>query len=134
MAKASGDLSLMSAVSWSQAGKEENMRKISAMYEWSGGTDYRHVCKECPNCILVKAGKRTVHKCLSYGNTEYPATDWNPAHIACKAFGKTPPVIPVYKTKLKAPMVSSDTRSSANGQDDQLEGQMNIFDFIQMEE
>lgn len=96
------------------------MRKISAMYEWSGGTDYRHLCKECPNCIPVVINKRTVYKCMSYGNTACQATDWNPAHIACKAFGKTPPQIPVYKLKPKS--------ASGSRQDEQIEGQMSIED------
>lgn len=25
------------------------MTKIESMYRWSGGTDYRHTCYECPN-------------------------------------------------------------------------------------
>lgn len=98
------------------------MRKISAMYEWSGGTDYRHTCKECQNCIQIAKGKRTVHKCLSYGKSDSSATDWNAANIACRAFGKKPPKVPVFY---------SDFEKSR--QDDQLEGQMDIFDFIPME-
>lgn len=96
------------------------MRKISAMYEWSGGTDYRHVCKECQNCIQIKVGKRNVHKCLSYGNTASPATDWNAANIACRAFGKKPPKVPVYLSE----------RPEGNRQE--MEGQMTLADFIEM--
>lgn len=98
------------------------MRKISAMYEWSGGTDYRHLCKECMNCIPVVINKRSVYKCISYGNTEYPATDWNPAYIACKTFGKSPPRVPVYRLKPKT--------QEGSRQENQIEGQMTIEDFI----
>lgn len=91
------------------------MRKISAMYAWSGGTEYRHVCKECRNC--VRAGKRDTYKCLSYG-TDGNATDWNPASIACKAFDQAPPEIPIFFT---------DAKKQSEG----LENQMTIFDFIE---
>lgn len=94
------------------------MRKISAMYEWSGGTDYRHTCYECQNCIRTKRGSRTIYKCLSYGNTEEPATDWNEANIACRAFGKKSPKIPVYLA------------AQGNESNGQIEGQMSLSDFI----
>lgn len=74
------------------------MRKISAMYQWSGGTDPKHSCGECKNCISVQRGKRDVRKCVSYGSTEDPHTDWNPAYIACKAFDKKPPKKPILFT------------------------------------
>ncbi len=74
------------------------MRKISAMYQWSGGTDAKHSCSECKNCISVQRGKREVRKCVSYGNTEDPYTDWNPAYTACKAFDKKPPKKPILFT------------------------------------
>lgn len=71
------------------------MRKISAMYQWSGGTDPKHSCGECKNCAFIQRGKREVRKCLSYGSTDDPYTDWNPAYIACKAFDKKPPKKPI---------------------------------------
>ena len=99
------------------------MRKISAMYEWSGGTDYRHTCKECRNCVEVLAGKRKVYKCQSYGSSGSSATDWNAANIACKAFDQTPPGTPLF---------FSDFESG--GSNEEIQGQMTIFDFITEEE
>ena len=95
------------------------MTKIQAMYKWSGGTDYCHTCHECKNCVRLQKGKRTVYKCLSYGNTDSEATDWKASYIACKAYGLTPPDVPVIEvaTKKRAP-------------DPNITGQMSIFDFI----
>lgn len=90
------------------------MRKISEMYEWSGGTDYRHTCKECKNCVIAWRGKRIVYKCRSYGISASSATDWNAANIACRNFDRTPPRIPV----------------SHSVKNEEIDGQMNIFDFI----
>lgn len=90
------------------------MRKISAMYQWSGGTDYRHTCHECRNCVQKKQNKRTVHKCLSYGDTESPETDWKESFIACKAFSKKSPKIPLILQ---------------GAGEDQITGQMSIADF-----
>lgn len=98
------------------------MRKISAMYEWSGGTDYMHLCVECRNCKKYVTGKRTTYKCKSYGDTEDPHTNWNPAHIACRAFNQNPPEIPVYSQGTGKRIVYRN--------DDQIDGQMTIADFI----
>ena len=97
------------------------MRKISAMYQYFGGTDYRHTCGECNNCIRVTKGKRSVYKCLAYGNTASNATDWKKSYVACRAFDRDPPKIPVFMAgteRLEKP---------------QLEGQMSIFDFVEGE-
>lgn len=95
------------------------MRKISEMYEWSGGTDYRHTCYECSNCIRQAVGKRTVYKCKAYGITENSVTDWNEANIACKHYGKPVSKPPVFFRGKKIP------------KKDQVEGQMNIMDFME---
>lgn len=71
------------------------MRKISKMYQWSGGTDYRNVCKWCRSFVKVKQGQRTAYKCRIYGITETVETDWQPQHIACKAFNLDYHGIPV---------------------------------------
>lgn len=59
------------------------MKKISEMYRISGGTDYRHTCFECRNCLRKKQNR---YKCRLYeeagGNS-----DWKPSYIACKFFG-----------------------------------------------
>lgn len=94
------------------------MRKISAMYQWSGGTDYRHTCFECRNCVKVAHGRKTIYKCLSYGDTGSAGTDWKPSYIACKAFGKNPPEVPVIKLNAKR-----------NTEPELPEGQMSLFDF-----
>lgn len=94
------------------------MRKISEMYQWSGGTDYRHTCYECEHCIREMVGKREVYKCRVYGITASSATDWKPSYIACKHYGKPVPKTPVF------------LRENKIQQQDQIEGQMNIMDFL----
>ena len=93
------------------------MRKISKMYQWSGGTDYRNVCNWCGNLVKTKRNQRTVHKCKIYGITDTPETDWQPQHIACKAYNldyQGEPVI--HGGQLKKTAV------------DDIEGQMSIAD------
>ena len=89
------------------------MRQISAMYEWSGGTDYRHTCYECSRCEAVNEGKRTVYRCKNYD----PDKNWNAANIACKFFGmvKNPPLNLIREKK---PEEIEEIK------------QMTIFDFI----
>lgn len=96
------------------------MRKISAMYQWSGGTDYRHTCYECNNCIRVAVGKMMVHKCNSYGNTGSTATDWKPSFIACKHFNQPPPDVPVFKGQ------KTNTQK-----ENVMDGQISIFEFME---
>lgn len=60
----------------------EAMRTISAMYEYTGGTDYRHVCGDCRSCVEAKSGKKTVYRCTAFGS----AAEWDPKYMACKAF------------------------------------------------
>lgn len=98
------------------------MRKISAMYQWSGGTDYRHTCSECKNCIKAKTGKRSVFKCLAYGNTGNAETDWKASFIACKAFDQDPPAVPIIKSGGREGKADVET-----------EGQISIFDFIEVQ-
>lgn len=95
------------------------MRTISAMYQYSGGTDYCHTCCECDNCIKVKKGSRQVYKCLAYGNTDSAASDWKASYIACKHFNKPCPPLPVMKTA---------RRQQASGE---IEGQLSLFDLLE---
>lgn len=97
------------------------MRKISAMYQWSGGTDYCHTCYECRNCIKIKKGSRTVYKCLIYGNTDSTASDWKASEIACKAFNREPPEIPIIKTGIIREKISEPK---------EIEGQMSIEEYL----
>lgn len=99
------------------------MRKISAMYQYSGGTNYRRTCGECRNCIRVAKGKRSVYKCLAYGNTASNATDWKISYVACRAFDRDPPKIPVFKSG-----------TGMLEEESQFEGQISIFDFVEGED
>lgn len=73
------------------------MRKISAMYKYSGGTEYRHNCHECKNCIKIKQGSRFAYKCMIYGDTGTAESDWKISYIACRLFNKPIPAVPVIK-------------------------------------
>ncbi|WP_290095410.1 hypothetical protein [Bacteroides acidifaciens] len=93
------------------------MRKISAMYEWSGGTDYRHTCYECKNCIRQQAGKRISYICSVYQKLFGSDEKWKEYNIACKYFGKT------YNGPT---LVKKEKRQQAS---EEIAGQMSIFDF-----
>lgn len=97
------------------------MRKISKMYQVSGGTDYRNVCKWCKNCIEVSRNRQKVYKCKIYGITENHDTDWNPGYIACKLFNSDYPGTPV---------IQGGQRTEARNRTEDIVGQMNIMDFI----
>lgn len=66
--------------------KRTNKNKIEIMYQWSGGTDYRHTCHECENCIRILTGSKTGYKCEVYGMSSGTETDWRPANIACRYY------------------------------------------------
>lgn len=83
------------------------MKTIAQMYEWSGGTDYRHTCYECRNCRQVKKGRKTVYQCQLYGEAE-----WKPSYIACKAFNQN-------RTFKKEKQEKQD-----------MQGQMSLFDLF----
>lgn len=97
------------------------MRKISAMYECSGGTDYRHTCYECRNLRRIKKGNREVYKCQAYGNTDSAASDWKASYIACRHFNKPCPQLSIIK------MAHREQASEA------MEGQISLFDFLEVE-
>ena len=63
------------------------MRKISEMYQRSGGSAYQHTCGECQNLKERKRGSKTVYKCdLYHYQEETPYSDWKKTYIACKYF------------------------------------------------
>ncbi len=95
------------------------MTKITAMYKWSGGTDYRHLCYECKNCKKFRKGSRTFYKCLAYGNTDSTATDWKQSYIACKKYNCQVPEVPVFHTE----------QTSNKEQEPEIEGQMSFADY-----
>ena len=94
------------------------MRKISAMYQFSGGADPVHQCVECCNCKRFQRGSRKVYKCMLYGNTNSEASDWNSMSMACKLFNaQYHPLPEVMK------MILPDD-------DGVMAGQMSVFDFL----
>lgn len=94
------------------------MDKSEQMYKWSGGTDYRHTCNECSNCIKVPMGSRKVDKCKAYGVNDSTETNWRASYIACRHFGKVPPEVPVIELFRKRKQM-------------EIEGQMSLADFIE---
>lgn len=94
----------------------EVMRKISKMYQWSGGITPFHTCRECRNCRKVGKGNKSVYKCMIYGNTNSEASDWRISWTACKAFNT------VYSGRTVIRTVSREC------EDEQLEGQMSLAD------
>ena len=95
------------------------MRKISAMYQFSGGADPTHQCVECCNCERFQRGSRRVYKCMLYGNTNSEASDWNAMSTACKLFNMQHRPLP------------EAAREIPPDEDGAIAGQMSIFDFIQ---
>ena len=96
---------------------KKGMRKISKMYQWSKGADYRNVCKWCRNLVKVQQRQRTAYKCRIYGVTETPETDWQPQHIACKAFNLDYQGVPVIQGGQRKKKAAED-----------IEGQLSIAD------
>lgn len=54
------------------------MMKSGEMYKRSGGTNWKHQCKECRNLVYSNKDK----KCMLYPGT----VNWNENYIACKFF------------------------------------------------
>ena len=90
------------------------MRKISKMYQWSGGITPFHTCRECRNCRKVGKGNKSVYKCMIYGNTNSEASDWRISWTACKAFNT------VYSGRTVIRTVKRER------DEEQMEGQMSI--------
>lgn len=95
------------------------MTKIESMYRWSGGTDYRHTCYECPNLKKIKVGKRQVYKCKVYGITDSSETTWKESNIACRFFGKP------HKGKTVMELYTGKRQETDN-----IPGQMTPEDFL----
>lgn len=93
------------------------MEKIAAMHKLFGYG--QGICKDCSNLLCVAENRRH-YKCRAYGITHSIATDWAQRWIACGMKDKpTNGLNPVYRNKPKKII------------DDQIEGQMNIEDFLQ---
>lgn len=93
------------------------MTRNQAMYKWSGGTCWQHICRECKNLIRVEAGKRKIYKCLVYGNTASVATDWKASYMACRHFNQPVPERPLI-----------ETGGQQQNSEEELPGQISIFD------
>ena len=99
------------------------VRKISLMYQWSGGCDYRHTCGECMNFQEHRVGNKKVFKCASYGVSSSEATDWRKSWMACRAFDLEPPAVPLFETGITR-------RRTKMPKDITVIGQMCLEDFI----
>ena len=58
--------------------------KIKAMHRFHG-KDHQHKCKDCCN-LIEKYWQRKYHKCLVYGDSNAPSTDWAKSYVACGHF------------------------------------------------
>ena len=63
-------------------------KKHEAMYAVYGKST-EHICRDCPNFIMVQAGAHRVSKCKAYGITASAASDWNGRKCACGLYGIT---------------------------------------------
>lgn len=59
------------------------MRRISEMYMQSGGTDWKHECKDCKSCNKIQLNSRDLFYCRRY---PIPDTEWKPGYVACAFF------------------------------------------------
>lgn len=81
--------------------------RISHMYKKAGGTDYKHSCRDCSYLVSFMRGKKRFYKCLRYGDggVDDYSSDWNKDWTACKLYSCRDDI-----------------------SDEQIEGQMSIFD------
>ena len=90
-------------------------RKIDKMYEMFG-VSHEHKCKDCKH---FHGGANEFKKCSVYGRTASEASDWAQSWVACGLFDKDwNGDIPIIRT------LTNEV------EDEQIEGQMNIFDYI----
>lgn len=98
-------------------GREGKKNNIQRMYDFAGGTDYRHLCYECSNCVDVENGdSHTRSKCLVFGDDGTVKSDWRRSNIACKLFG--------------IDYHGSTVLQQGQQVNDSVDGQMSIFDFL----
>lgn len=90
------------------------MRRISAMYEYSGGADPLRTCGECAECITELCGKRKVNKCRKYAELTKTNPDWKTSYMACRCFTIT---------------ARTPKRARVQQEDEDLPGQMSFEDF-----
>ena len=100
------------------------MRKISLVYQYSGGCTPFKTCGECSNFEEHRVGNKKVFKCAVYGVSSSEATDWRKGWTACKMFNCKPPERPLFETGI--------TRRKAIAPEVQVIGQMSIFDYLKL--
>lgn len=101
------------------------MRRISAMYQLSGGTCWQHTCGECDACLTEPAGKKKVRKCREYRQISGTDPDWNPKSTACRFFR---PALPE-KTELGIMQQEAKEILESEEQEGRIARQMTIEDF-----
>ena len=69
-----------------------NGRKIEAMHRLYGKDTGGGICADCHHLIRCAAGKRSVYKCVLYGNTASEATDWRLRWQACMLINHDPEI------------------------------------------
>ena len=93
------------------------MTKIEFMHYIFGSGHPSNKCGDCKN--LIKYGN--YYKCRIYGNTSSEASDWRKKWNSCAMFNMTYNGMPVIEMKKHMPKKQED---------DVIEGQMTIFDYI----
>lgn len=96
------------------------MRRISAMYQLSGGADYNHTCGECLDCVIDTEGKRKVPKCRRYEKISGTNPDWNASYMACRFF----------RVEQAVPKKDLMEQVIWQAPPDAIDGQISIFDLM----
>lgn len=66
--------------------KKRKKSKIGSMYRRYGEHSEGICCGGCHNCKKTVKGGKKIYKCLAYGVSDDPSTDWNPMYNACGYF------------------------------------------------
>lgn len=74
------------------------LKKIQEMYALFGECKNKTArCRECSNFRRYRFRRRTVSKCVVYGESNSQATDWNGRKLACGMFNTEYNGTPIYK-------------------------------------
>ena len=93
-------------------------RKIDAMHEYFG-KDESHTCKTCKNLLKLCYHDKTYYKCKCYGISQSIASDFRQKWTACGLYNET------YKGTPLIDVLKHEPRPT---EDEQIEGQMGLFD------
>lgn len=91
-------------------------RKIGRM-QTEFGTNAKHDCGSCDNCIIIEGHDRNYTKCVIYGVTQSSATDWVQKWTACGMYNKS----------WTGPKMMNVFNSRRSKSDVQCDGQMKLF-------